>query len=420
MRPLRRRGRVGWQADSDEGARRPRSGRARVIPTRPRRATGIEDALATGSLISSGRDRVLSADIAAIGLADLMAVLNANRKSGYLLFVCGEDEKAVYLSRGEVVFAESNLAADRLGASLLRGGAIDQAGLALAERRYRPGTRFGRVVVELGLLTPRELWNGVKAQVEEIVRSLFGYADGWVHFWEGELEPDNVVRLNLPSQRLVAEGLARREALGAWGERLQRADTRLVRGQTTERPRADEEGRVFDALANTDRFAALIEATGLGSAALARTLQFLTLTGHALIVEQATGPAAPEDRDADDEVVRESVMLHVKLMFELVAPLIALEGAAPVAERLNGIVEDSALRGLPLLEGARFNASASIDPSWLEARALALPGDRTRAVEEALGEIVAYLEFELRNHPAIDDCVPYLEAVDPLRAMLRR
>ncbi|MBK7950204.1 MAG: hypothetical protein IPK00_15965 [Deltaproteobacteria bacterium] len=50
----------------------------------------------------------------------------------------------------------------------------------------------------------------------------------------------------------------------------------------------------------------------------------------------------------------------------------------------------------------------------------AAPGDRIREVDEALGELVAYLEFELRNHPRIPDASPFLEAVDPLRAMLIR
>lgn len=101
----------------------------------------------------------------------------------------------------------SSLAPDRLGASLLRSGLIDQPQLGLAESRYHPTTRFGEIVVEQGMLTPRELWNGVKDQVEEIVRSLFSYTAGWIHFWKGEIEPDNVVRLSLPTRRLAGHAV---------------------------------------------------------------------------------------------------------------------------------------------------------------------------------------------------------------------
>ncbi len=65
--------------------------------------------------------------------------------------------------------------------------------------------RFGKVLVGLGYLTPRDLWSGVKTQVEHIVRSLFAYTSGWIYFWEGEIEPDNVVRLSLPTHRLIGE-----------------------------------------------------------------------------------------------------------------------------------------------------------------------------------------------------------------------
>lgn len=33
---------------------------------------------------------------------------------------------------------------------------------------------------------------------------------------------------------------------------------------------------------------------------------------------------------------------------------------------------------------------------------------RVREIDEAFGEVVAYLEFELSNHPQIDDCSAFL------------
>ncbi len=73
-----------------------------------------------------------------------------------------------------------------------------------------------------------------------------------------------------------------------------------------------------------------------------------------------------------------------------------------------------------MLASLEFNSAAALDPTELEYRALRLPGDRLRELDESLGEIVAYLEFELKNHPQIEDSGPFLEAVDPLRAMLIR
>ena len=134
-------------------------------------------------------------------------------KSGLLFFSSGDHVKSIYLHRGEVVFATSNQRVDRIGESLLRGGAVTFEQLREAERRFTPPERFGKVLVACGFLTPRELWHGVKHQVEEVVRSLFSYTVGTVRFWEGEVQPDNVVRLSLPTRRLVAEGIQRRDEL---------------------------------------------------------------------------------------------------------------------------------------------------------------------------------------------------------------
>src|SRR5262245_8380416 len=121
------------------------------------------------------RDLVLVADVRAFPIADLLGLVHGAGKSGFLFFQDDQHEKSVYLHRGEVVFAASNQSVDRLGESLLRMGAIRMEQLREARRAYAPPGLFGRILVERGVLTPRDLWNGVKTQVEEIVRSLFSY-----------------------------------------------------------------------------------------------------------------------------------------------------------------------------------------------------------------------------------------------------
>jgi hypothetical protein len=389
------------------------------ILARSGRAILLERGDGPGAAVPWDRDLVLSCDVRAFALADLLSLIHGSGKSGYLLFQYENEEKAVYLSRGEVVFAESNLSTDRLGACLLRSGLVDQAQLQLAESRYHPMTRFGKIVVELGILTPRDLWNGVKAQVEEIVRSLFSYSAGWIHFWEGEIEPDNVVRLSLPTNRLIGEGLERRDELLRFLAKLEDARTRISVGVETRTPASENERAVVGALDGEAGFSAICHRSGLDPRTAARTLHFLQLTGH-VEIDHDGSVAALGFNTADDDVVREAVGLHAKLIFELTAPLVALDGPTRVSERLNRILEESAARGRALLEGVCFNELAGIDPVDLEHCALRLTGDRLREVDEALGEIVSYLEFELKNHPQIDDCGPFLAAVDPLRAMLVR
>jgi len=383
------------------------------------RMTLLESGVGNGPVMPRDRDLVLGCDVRAFPLADLLSLVHGTGKSGYLLFEFQDEEKAVYLSRGEVVFAESNLPTDRLGNCLLRAGLIDEDQLELAESRYHPEIRFGKIVVELGILTPRDLWNGVKSQVEEIVRSLFSYTSGWIHFWEGEIVPDNVVRLSLPTNRLIGEGLARRDEMLMYLAKLEDTRTRIRAGGETRPAVSENERAIMDALDQEGLFQGLCHHSGLDPRTTARTLHFLEQAGR-IEIEQDKLDGAPDFSTADDDVVREAVALHGKLILELSAPLVALDGAAPVAERLNRVREESAAHGRSLLEEVVFNEFAALDPAELEHRALRLPGDRVRELDDALGEIVAYLEFELKNHPQIDDSGPFLEAVDPLRAMLIR
>lgn len=396
------------------------SGEASVrVVAQSRRLTLLENIEGDGPMVPRDRDLVLSCDVRAFPLADLLSLVHQAGKSGYLLFEFDGDAKAVYLNRGEVVFAESNLPADRLGDCLLRAGMIDQDQLELAEDRYHPHTRLGKVLVELAVLQPRDLWNGVRAQVEEIVRSLFCYTAGWIYFWEGEIEPDNVVRLSLPTNRLIGEGLERRDELLLYLAKLEDPRTRVRVGAETRPPVSENERAIMDALDEEGLFQRLCHRSGLDPRTTARTLHFLECAGR-IEIEQEKPEAGFDFSTADDDVVREAVALYVKLISELCAPLVALDGGAAVAERLNRIREESAAQGRLLLDRVEFNAYAALDPDELEHRALRLPGDRVREVDEALGEIVAYLEFELKNHPQIEDCSPFLEAVDPLRAMLIR
>lgn len=115
-----------------------------------------------GFAVPWDRDLVLSASVQAFPLADLLSVLHRSSKSGFLLFGFSDHEKAVYLHRGEVVFAASNQGVDRLGECLLRSGILTLEQLRDAEKRWDPKARLGKVLVERGVLTPRELWDGVK------------------------------------------------------------------------------------------------------------------------------------------------------------------------------------------------------------------------------------------------------------------
>ena len=374
----------------------------------------------SGIAVPWDRDLVLSADVQSLPMADVLSLLHRLNKSGFLLFASAEHEKSIYLHRGEVVFASSNQDVDRLGECLFRGGMLTLAQLRDAEERWTPNSRLGKVLVERGTLTPRELWDGVKYQVEEIVRSLFAYTTGSVHFWEGEVQPDNVVRLSLPTRRLVSQGLRRRDELLRFLAAIE--DSKVVLEVTSE---GDENlvgnsRALHDAIQQEPHFTAACRLAGLDPLTGARIVQMQRLAGVIRISRiQETDPSpAGEVYAASQSILAELITSHVVLMSELTTPLVATDGAEAVRERMTTVLEDAGSRYPELLGGVTLGYGGNIDPDEIVRRSLKITGDRERYVRMALGELVTYLEFELRNHPRIEDAETYLDAVEGLRAKL--
>ena len=366
-------------------------------------------------------DLVFTANVRAVPLADLLGLVHGAGKSGFLFFTCGDHAKAVYFHRGEVVFASSNQRVDRLGECLLRAGVITLEQLREAERRFTPPDRFGKTLVERGFLTPRELWHGVKYQVEEIVRSLFSHTSGIVYFWEGDVQPDNVVRLSLPTRRLVAEGIQRRDELLKFLALLEDPRVSLAGVAGKEANLAGNERMLFDGLAAEGSFPALCRRVGIDPLSAARTVQLLRLVGAVKLVRTREDEGFLGEADLrrhDEETVRSAVTNHLKLLAELAAPIVAVEGTAPFARRFEPILEETAQRFPALLKGVAVGAGAALDPEELGRRALRLAGDREGQVAAALGELVAYVEFELMNHPGIQEPERFLAALEDLRASI--
>jgi hypothetical protein len=361
---------------------------------------------------------VLRADLATLPLTGLLEAMHTSERSGLLHYEHRDHAKWIYLSRGEVVFAASNQRVDRLGECLLRAGVITLEQLREAERRFSPGERFGKVLVEHGFLTPRELWNGVKYQVEEIVRSLFAMPAGTIWFWEGELQPDNVVRLSLDTRRLVAEGIQRREELHKFLSVLEDPCVRLARTSGFDGELAGMERAIVEAIEREGSFEQVCETLGLDREAVARSIQLLRLVGAVKLVRTPMpGGAVAEPGAVALDELRAQAEAGAKLVAELRARLVEADHDASIDERLARVRDDALARFPGLLTGIALVAGA-LDPEALAARAALLPNDPAATLAAALGEFVAYLEFEIMNHPQIEDPEVVLRELAPLRQML--
>ena len=378
-----------------------------------------------GDAVDSGIP-ALRVDVAVLPLAALLNAIHDSRKSGLLRYSWRDHQKAVYLHRGEVVFASSNQRVDRLGECLLRAGVISLEQLREAERRFSHSGRFGKVLVERGFLTPRELWNGVKYQVEEIVRSLFAMPGGTVCFWEGDVQPDNVVRLSLETSRLVSEGIQRSEELRKFLSVLEDARVRLACADGFADTLAGSERAIVDEIGAERAFTDVCEALDMDRESAARSIQLLRLVGAVKLMRlpQPAGVLDEVDlRMADDEDLRHQVGAMLKLLTEMRERIAEadrgrsgdMEQPDPINDRMSRVLDDATSRFPALLTGISLSAAGTLDPDVLVDRALKLPGDREEQLVGSVGELIAYLEFEIKNHPAIDDPDLVLAGLETLR-----
>jgi hypothetical protein len=155
----------------------------------------------------------LRGTLARLSLPELLRELQERQATGILALTSGGARKALYLKAGRVVFATSNLPGDRLGEVLLRAGKITREQNEGSIRELAQGRRQGRVLVEMGAISPQDLWSGVQSQVREIVWSVFQWGEGQFHFEESVLPEKERITLDLDVTALLVEGLRRADAV---------------------------------------------------------------------------------------------------------------------------------------------------------------------------------------------------------------
>lgn len=143
-------------------------------------------------------------------LPKILTDLHRKRATGTLAVSTPNFTKKAYLVKGDAIFAASSYEDDRLGEMLLKAGKItvEQYDKSV-EILKRTKKRQGAILVDLGYLTPKDLFWGVKYQVKEIIYSLFQLEEGECEFVEGDVPADEVITLKMSMGNLIHEGVKR-------------------------------------------------------------------------------------------------------------------------------------------------------------------------------------------------------------------
>ncbi len=143
----------------------------------------------------------------------LMYSILSRRETGVLSLTGDAIEKSIYIQSGRPVFATSNDRDDRLGQIFFKSGLVPLEGLIGAlERATRESKRLGTVFVEMGLIQPHDLVEGVRTQVRSIVCSLFLWTRGRYRYRPGVLPSHEVITLKLSAGNTILEGIRKIES----------------------------------------------------------------------------------------------------------------------------------------------------------------------------------------------------------------
>ena len=141
-------------------------------------------------------------------LPGLLYSILRRRETGVLTVTGDAVEKAIYIQNGRPVFATSNDRDDRIGQIFFKAGKVGLEDLMNAlDRSLREKKRLGTTLVELGLIQPHDLVEGVCAQVKNIFCSLFSWSRGRYRYAPGPLPSDEVITLKLSAGNMVLEGM---------------------------------------------------------------------------------------------------------------------------------------------------------------------------------------------------------------------
>ena len=163
----------------------------------------------------------IAGNLKTMELAELLQWLSQGLKTGTLVVTHAGVEKRIFFRKGTIVSSASSDPKEHLGHFLVGHGFIDEHQLADAVRRQE-STRslLGKVLVEMGAITPEQLDGMLRLKAEEGIYELFGWPEGDFRFLDDELPSYEMVPIALDVTGLVLEAMRRQDELARIREKI--------------------------------------------------------------------------------------------------------------------------------------------------------------------------------------------------------
>ncbi len=153
--------------------------------------------------------RELKGNLRDVPLSVILLAVHERRLTGELTFRRGDDAVSLELLNGEVLFANSNDPATRLGEWLLMHGKITVADYEGSVRLLKEShERQGTILLRMGLFPPLDLERYIRQQVVDLVLGLFAWPTGEYCFTPQDARVETVA-LDISITELIVRGIGR-------------------------------------------------------------------------------------------------------------------------------------------------------------------------------------------------------------------
>lgn len=349
------------------------------------------------------KNRILEGDLSRIQLPDVLSFVSMIRGTGKLLLQQDRMERSIYWKDGEIVFASSNSPEHSLGMFLLRNGKITREQYEDSKRRVTATTRHGKLLVQMGAISPKDLWWGVKNQALEIIYSLFSWKDGSFVFGDtaDELVNERIV-LSINTATVIMEGIRRLDETAMIREKITSLDMVFMKVPGTvadfgSLDMSEHEVALYQTLDGKRSIRALIGGSEMTEFEVTRIV-FQLLSARLIEVVADTRSFRPVFLDVEDSPELLKVISTYNDMFgRLYDALLNAVGEDSARDIVTTAMQNA--ESDELWSGVFFDQFGRFDENMLIANISELPFERRKAVlDEGLNTLLSVQLFEVSQH----------------------
>lgn len=347
---------------------------------------------------------ILEGDLSRIALPDVLGFVSMVRGTGKLALCQGDLERTIIWKDGEIVFAQSNSSDHTLGKFLLQNGKITQAQYEESRQKITATMRHGKVLVQMGAISPKDLWWGVKNQALEIIYSLFNWDTGRFSFYESseELSSEKIV-LQLNASTVIMEGVRRIDESARIREKITGVDMIFARiaGVTPDFDELDMNETEVEIYNNIDGKLSVLDLIAKSELTEFEVMRILFQLLSARLIE----PAAPEGSEQrpvfldveDSPELLKIISVYNDMFGRLFIALDHAVGEEAAREIFMTTLQNSETD--ELWTGVFFDQFGRFDENMLIANISELPLDERKSVlDEGLNTLLSVQLFEVSQH----------------------